>query len=337
MTQDDDDEATVGALLRAAGPRDMPPAALAREVRAAVEAEWHAVVAARRRERRRRYATLAMAAGVGALAIGAWWLRPQATPEAAVVAAALRVDGTVRELARAADDASGFAVAAGLPLRVGDSLATGPDGRLALEWQAGGSVRVDAGTRVELGADRLRLRAGAVYVESGADGRAPLVETPLGIVHHLGTRYEVRVAPRSVAVTVRDGRVGIQAPRRAEVVGTGGERVTVETGGGVAREAVPAYGAHWEWVESVAPPFAIEGRTLADFVAWSARESGRELRYASPEVRAAAAALVLHGSTEGLSPAAALSAVLATTRFRAQVQDGALVVAPRDDRHGALR
>jgi ferric-dicitrate binding protein FerR (iron transport regulator) len=209
--------------------------------------------------------------------------------------------------------------------------------RLALAWGTGGTVRVDAGSRLECRTDRVLLRAGAVYVESAADGAAPLVETPLGVVRHLGTRYEVRVAPRTVAVTVRDGRVEFARLRRTELVAAAGERLAVDVGGGVIREPVAADDARWSWTESVAPPFAIEGRTLHEFVAWYARESGRELRYASPAIRAAAGVLVLRGSVDDLAPAEALAAVLSTTRFRAQIEDGALVVAAREDTRGMLR
>ena len=49
---DRSDEAEVAALLRAAGPRPMVSAAAMAEARAAVEAEWRSVVAARRKLQR---------------------------------------------------------------------------------------------------------------------------------------------------------------------------------------------------------------------------------------------------------------------------------------------
>ncbi len=82
-------------LLHAAGPRARPPADLEREVRAAVHREWLAVVAAR--TRRRRFAQVAVAAGLGAIALTVWLLNP--APSQAVVVASIEraIDGgTVR-------------------------------------------------------------------------------------------------------------------------------------------------------------------------------------------------------------------------------------------------
>ena len=68
----DDDE--IARLLRNAGERDRPDAAMQAEVRAAVEAEWRALVSAQ--ERRRRVITYAAAAGVALAALGVWLTVP---------------------------------------------------------------------------------------------------------------------------------------------------------------------------------------------------------------------------------------------------------------------
>jgi len=65
---------------------------------------------------------------------------------------------------------------------------------------------------------------------------------------------------------------------------------------------------------------------LSRFLAWVARETGREISYASPDIEREAAGIVVHGSIAGLSPPEALHAVLATTSVRAQVSRGSLVV-----------
>jgi hypothetical protein len=57
----------------------------------------------------------------------------------------------------------------------------------------------------------------------------------------------------------------------------------------------------------------IDGRPATELFAWVARETGRRLRYASPEVEQRAATVILHGNIRHLAPLAALDAMLATT------------------------
>jgi hypothetical protein len=63
----------------------------------------------------------------------------------------------------------------------------------------------------------------------------------------------------------------------------------------------------------VTPPFAIEQRTLPEFLVWVSRETGRDLEFTSPQLQSSAAEIVLRGSIAGLRPETALAAVMATT------------------------
>jgi ferric-dicitrate binding protein FerR (iron transport regulator) len=220
----------------------------------------------------------------------------------------------------------------------GTALRTPPGGRAVLAWPGGATVRVDADTRLALADGRVTLAAGAIYVDGDAAtaGTAPEVATPLGLVRHLGTRYEVRVAPERLQVTVRDGRVEV-ASGDERMAADGGERLTVVPGGAVARERVATYGEAWAWLDALAPALHIDGRRVDEFVAAVARETGRDVRYATPDARAAAAEVMLRGSAEGLAPDVALRAVLATTRLDARLRDGEILVAMRDDTVGGVR
>ena len=68
---------------------------------------------------------------------------------------------------------------------------------------------------------------------------------------------------------------------------------------------------------------------VAQFLAWAARETGREVAYGSPAAEAEAVGIVVHGSIAGLTPAEALDAVLATTSVHAAISGGQLVVESR--------
>ena len=84
----------------------------------------------------------------------------------------------------------------------------------------------------------------------------------------------------------------------------------------------------WNWIADVTPPYAIEDRRLAEFLAWVCRETGRELAFATPEAEAAAQSIILRGSVAGLSPDEALAAVMATTNLTYTDDNGRLIVQP---------
>src|SRR6185295_17676286 len=117
------DNSDLDRLLHAAGPRVQPPQDLERDVRAAVHQEWRSVVAAR--ARRRSFAQVAIAAGLGAVALTVWLLN-QAPSQAVVVASIERAidGGTVRS----EDPASEQPLAEKQVLHAGDTLATGASG-----------------------------------------------------------------------------------------------------------------------------------------------------------------------------------------------------------------
>ena len=101
-------------LLGIAEPRPVPPAEDAATVRAAVEAEWRQVTAARRT--RRRGVALALAATVAVAVFGALNLLWAPAPHTATVAAVQKQFGTV--------SINGARAAAALAIDAGDRVAT---------------------------------------------------------------------------------------------------------------------------------------------------------------------------------------------------------------------
>lgn len=315
MTDEHDEMSSddgVAALLRQVGAREEPSAALMEDVRRAVHGEWRTVVSQRRR--RRRFVAFGLAASIAAIAVIASWALRFAAPESAIAVTVARLDGEAR--LQTAD--ASRTVAVGDALAVGAVLTTDRATRLALAYGANASIRVDGGSRIErLAQDRFRLSAGAVYIDvrPHAQRHELVIETLAGEVRHLGTQYQVREADGVVDVSVREGRVEIASANGAALA-SAGERVRITAAGQVERGAISAQDASWDWAEATSPPFAIDDRTLAEFLDWAARETGREVAYASPEAQRQAQTLKLRGSIEGLDPDTALSAVLATTQFK---------------------
>lgn len=306
------DDPELQALLRAVGPRLQPPAEVAAQVRAAVAAEWQATVAAR--QTRRRTTPWLAAASVATLAVGAWLLGPQLTRSPANVATVARVVGPVDY--RHGADGAWQPLATAARLRHGDEVRTSATGRVALRRADGLEVRLDAGTVLAFEAvDTARLATGQVYVDAGESGsRAAAFEmaTALGRVRHLGTQYSVSLSTDALAVAVREGSVAVESDAQP-VIARAGERLMFQRDGRVERTAIEPHGESWRWAQSIAPAFAIEGRTLDEFLAWAARETGRQLVYTSPQAAGEAEQTVLKGAVAGLSPEDAVAAVLTTT------------------------
>lgn len=320
----------VERVLKSVGLREKPPADVERAVREHLRGEWRSVVAERgRRSRQRTY--FALAASTVAAVVAVWALAPRLAEPGDAVATVALATGNVRVTSGWLDSWHG--VAGGQQLLEGQTLETGVTGRGAIALPGGISARLDHGSRLVIAAaDRLVLERGTIYVDSGTASApaAPLdVVTPTGTVRHVGTQYEVRLLESSVRVSVRDGTIEWRSRRGGVERSGSGEQLTITNDGRIERSSVPAYGAAWDWTLEAAPTIDIEGLPLAQFLAWAARETGREIIYASPEAEAEAAGIVVHGSIAGLTPAEALDAVLATTSVHADVSARSLVVDSR--------
>ena len=311
------DDPDVAALLRRVGARPVAPAQLMGEMRSAVEAEWRATVAAR--QRRRQLTGWAMAASVAVAAFGVWLARPLLLQQSVAVASLARVVGGVEQNR---GDGRWTPVATSVALSSGTQLRTASDGRASVQLDNGVELRLDSRTLVALNdTDHAALAKGAVYVDSGyppgTPGPAFELDTPAGSVAHVGTQYEARIADGNLQLAVREGRVRLSG-KSGDVVGDAGERLTVRNGQ-VTRAALPPNAAEWNWVAEVTPPFVIEGRSVESFLVWAARQTGRTIVYTSPDAAQLARSVTLRGTVEGLTPDAAVTAVLSTTSLRPEI------------------
>lgn len=298
------EEEQVRRLLEEAGPRpEVPPQDLAK-IKAAFRAEWKEHV---HRRRARRTLPWALAASV-LLALGlGWWLWRPAPPAVPVA----RVESV-----------AGSGLAVGEEVLEGAEIETG-EGHATLRMTAGPSLRLDAGSRVRLvSASVVELQRGAVYLDSQTTG-AVAIHTPFGVVTDVGTQFEVRLLGEGEAlrVRVREGAV-----RVGSLSATEGVELTLRADGSVTRQMVAAHGSPWDWVLQAAPPLAIEGLTLEEFLNRVARETGWTIRYADPGLAESAGTIVVHGDIGHLPPDQALEVVLPGAGLEHRVADGTLIV-----------
>jgi hypothetical protein len=307
----------VRAIIKKAGPRQAPAAAIDNAVRAAVHEVWTAEIKHRPRSAGRRWL---LAAAVAAVAVAIAWtfVRPPMQSGSTAAGTFIASRGTVRIAAAAAR----AAVVSGDPLPAGTRIETGAAGA-ALLSVAAVAMRVGPDTVLDLERPgRVLLQRGRIFVDSGttAQARANLViVTALGEVAHVGTRFQVQFDPgRSLAVAVRDGRVRLMTAGAEQILAQA-EGATVASSGAITRMTVEPYDAMWAWVSEFVPDFPIDGRPLSAFLDWVARETGRTLTFVGPASRADTERTTLNGSISGLTAMQALDAVLATTRFRYDV------------------
>ena len=328
------DEQMLKRLLHDAGPREVVPEEDLTAIKRAALGRWNEVVVSeQRRARRGRWQlTLASAAGltIAVLLLALWWNRPQTVPGESLATVEL-VSGRVL----IANGTNERPITASDGLFAGDVIRTvgGSDsaGRIALRLDSGHSARLDNGTAVEIGADSLILRQGAVYVDSGAAMLRPIeVVTDWGVVRELGTQYEVRVDDEGQAlrVRVREGEVGVQAGAAVQTVAPGEELVIDRYGSGT-RNTIPLFGNGWDWVLEIAPPVGLDGATVSDFLSWFSGETGLIASFADPALEQRVQEIKIHGDVTGMSPHQALEVVLAGSGLGHRIEGGEIFVEQR--------
>jgi hypothetical protein len=212
---------------------------------------------------------------------------------------------------------------------------SGRRGFLALRLANGAAVRIDDRARVRIAsASTLELRQGALYVDSGngegsrRGGNTVEVLTRFGVVHEVGTQFEVRVenaAEGSLRVRVREGAVRLQQNEAAHTA-QAGEEITLLAAGILERRAVETAGEVWSWVLAAAPALDIENVSLRTYLEWVARETGWRVRYADTELESEAATILLHGTIEGLRPDESVTVVLPGSGLGHRIEGGVLRV-----------
>jgi ferric-dicitrate binding protein FerR (iron transport regulator) len=312
------EDAELARLLQAVGRREPMPEALKESWESAFRRELALAGKKRRAARRRIFGAIAAAAVIAALAVGLLQRAPTQVPGPAVRVVAVsgpgEVDGRKMNIAEM--------------LQPGSVLRTGAEGRIALSWDAY-DLRLDVNSELALTDAGVELRRGRLYAsdEPLAVRRYQLsVATPHGIVRDIGTQFLVSVNPDQTETIVRRGEVVVDSGSdvlQARAEADAASRVVFDSRQ-LRTSAAQAHGVDWDWIYTVTPAYALEGKTADQFLRWSTGESGLSIEYDSARAAYYARATTLHGSLSGLDPEQAVEVVLATTDLRAE-RDGHLL------------
>jgi ferric-dicitrate binding protein FerR (iron transport regulator) len=313
------------SLLRRAGRRNAPPPEVTDRVYAALLDVWTEEVA-RRRLLARRVALAAGVAVVSACAGVLFWHSRLA------VASVAQITRLTSQILLTRGDAT-RPMTNRFEVQEGDRLNLPAGSALAARRADGLSVRV-AGPAYLVwdSAERIRLDSGRVYVDVGPrhdPAQAAFeVRTPLARIEHVGTRFIADSSPARVRVAVRDGRVRMTSAN-GDALGVEGGQAAEAALNGQITWLTPPVRTDWEWVDALAPPCGIEGRSLFDVLSDLAREADLQLAFASPEIERRARDLTLHGPALELPPRTAIDAVLATTDLDADLAGSRVVLKDR--------
>jgi hypothetical protein len=218
----------------------------------------------------------------------------------------------------------------------GARLRTDPTGRAALRLDGQASLRVAGSTDLLLQpANRIELLAGKVYLDAPKPGRGSVeLITRFGTLRDIGTQFEVQATETSLRVRTREGVVTLSRDGKSDVLECAmSQELRVDSAGRVERGTISPHDREWAWAEALAEPPQGDTLSLIRLLDWVARETGRQLKFDSPETYAHVRQVVLHGTTSGLAPMQALEAVLATTDFEYSMPDqGTILLRRRQSR-----
>lgn len=313
----------VERLIRHAGVRETVDVERMENARERVASHWEGVVEEQRQSTASpRLRLVAIAASLVAV-VGLASVVLQLNTPTPVTALAL-VERTLGEVDIAGNPASG-----GFEIGEDTLIETGENGRIAMRMAGGQSLRLDhSSTLVVHTPNRVSLQSGGVYIDTAeAEGSLPvLVSTPFGTAQDIGTQFQVRFVDSMLIVGVRDGLVEVDAQGQDRLSVNKGRYVELGQAGQKTEREISSDDPSWDWVETVAPEFEIEGASLKSYLDWYTNERGMTLNWEDGSSESKAANAKLTGSIAGATLDEGLEIVRRIAPFQYRVDGEALWV-----------
>ena len=331
----DDDNESLARLMKLAGERPEIPLSVESRVYHRVQQEWQIATARPNGEKIYKEVHKTWRRGSLRAALLRWTLPLGVAASAAIAVfmlippdtAPLQTAATVSRVVGAGPLNDRYST--GAAIYSGETISTGPDEGLSLLLARSESLRIDANTEIRIdAANQFTLVSGRIYADSGLfvyrEGGL-VIETGFGRVTDIGTQFSVSTSDESLEVAVREGRVDVQSEQAAYAAKIG-ERLTLRSGEAAVVTELDTHDAYWDWAADMAPTLDLTNKSLLDFLKWAARETGRELQFASDDLRMFAMRTDVHGSIEGMTPDEALVAILASTSVHYRIENDRIFI-----------
>ena len=318
-------------VLSEATPRPVPGSGRKEEIYGELRDEWLAVNQQVRR--RRQYWVSGIAASLVAALLIVTQLNtaitnPLASPDALLA----RTAGASTMLnGQPIEDA----IPANAPLRFksGDTISTGADAAIAINWSTAGSLRMGAGSEVTLvSGEEIKLTSGEIYYDSrsfNSSNTTPIeVETDFGTISHVGTQFLASVDSAGAKISVREGQVTFENATKRVVINSG-ESAHIDRGLVATTSPITRNDEAWAWASLIAPDWNVDGRSTMEIIQWLARETGLAVEFESELARKYAASDRIRGIGK-IEPIKAMRIIPVATELNFEVNDGAIRIGMKD-------
>ena len=181
---------------------------------------------------------------------------------------------------------AGRSVEPGSVIAANEAISTDKNSRMALRLSGGQSLRINSSSRLRVHtANHMSLDTGAIYFDTAyAQNTKPIVvTTPLGTAQDIGTQFQVKMTASKMVVGVRKGMVEVATAGQPGLSIDKGHFVELDQAGQHAAKPLEKDDPGWDWIETVAPDFDIEGATLEAYLEWYSNERALDLSWADSE------------------------------------------------------
>lgn len=188
-------------------------------------------------------------------------------------------------------------------------------------------LRINQNTTVKiLSLNEIRILNGAIYHDTDNTNKTTLplmVETALGNVQHIGTRYMVKISDTDLLVSVRNGTVEINSDKIKRQIQSG-KTMTLDNKGNQHESTITTYSPLWSWTQEAGEPFNSHGKSLNDFVNWFAHENGYTVNWNN--LQGQTKGVQLTGNISNLTALQQIKTIFLSTKFDYQINQGILTV-----------
>ena len=187
-------------------------------------------------------------------------------------------------------------------------------------------LRLNHNTQLQLlNASQVTLHNGEVYhdADDASISTSLKINTSLGNIQHIGTRYMVNKTESDLQVSVRNGLVEIRNNDFTKQVSSG-KQLSVNSNGTQNEKGIAAYDDFWNWIQDAGKPFQVKDKTLNDFIVWYAHENGYQIDWNS--LKGKTKRVELTGNVSGLSNSQQIKTIFLSTKFDYQINQGILSI-----------
>jgi hypothetical protein len=187
-------------------------------------------------------------------------------------------------------------------------------------------LRLDHKTQLQLlSASQITLHTGEIYHDADdSTSTSPLmINTSLGSIQHIGTRYLVSKTESDLKVSVRNGLVKVSGDIMTKHVASG-KQLSMDSTGNHNEINIAAYDSIWNWTKEAGKPFKTKDKSLNAFIQWYAHENGYQIDWNALESKTKK--VQLSGNISSLVKSQQIKAIFLSTKFDYQINQGILSI-----------